>query len=87
MFPELIMPNQTLIKTGIRNLWNNSLKPKLEEYILTEASDSDITSTLDIWSDSTNQSFLGITIHFLIHYNIISYLIITYSYLLIHSIL
>ena len=84
MFPELIMPNQTLIKTGIRNLWNNSLKPKLEEYILTEASDSDITSTLDIWSDSTNQSFLGITNHFLII--IISYLIITYSYLIIYSI-
>ena len=65
MFPELIMPNKTLIKTGLRNLWNNILKPKLEEYISTEASDSDITSTLDIWSDDTNQSFLGVTIHFL----------------------
>lgn len=64
MFPELIMPNQTLIKTGIRNLWNNGLKPKLEEYISTEATNSDIVSTLDIWSDNTNQSFLGVTIHF-----------------------
>lgn len=66
MFPELIIPNKILIKTGALNLWNNILKPKLEEYISNEVSDnSNLTSTLDIWSDETNQSYLGVTIHFL----------------------
>jgi hypothetical protein len=65
MFPDLIQPNKNLIKFGAVNLWN-IIKPKLEEYISTHASDSnDITSTLDIWSDDGNQSFLGVTIHFL----------------------
>ena len=65
MFPDLVLPNKKLIQTGAVNLWNK-LKPKLEEYISTEASDpNDITSTLDIWSDDTNQAFLGVTIHFL----------------------
>lgn len=65
MFPDLVLPNKNLIKTGTVNLWN-TLKPKLEEYISSEASDpNDITSTLDIWSDDNNQSFLGVTIHFL----------------------
>jgi hypothetical protein len=65
MFPELVMPNKILIKTGARNLWNN-LKPKLEAYISTEASDPNyLSSTIDIWSDNVNQSFLGVTIHFL----------------------
>lgn len=65
MFPDLILPNKNLIKIGAVNLWN-IIKPKLEEYISTQASDSnDITSTLDIWSDDGNQSFLGVTIHFL----------------------
>jgi hypothetical protein len=62
MFPDLVEPNKNLIKTGAVNLWNK-LKPKLEEDIRTEA--TDITSTLDIWSDDVNQSFLGVTIHFL----------------------
>ena len=66
MFPELIMPNKTMIKTGARNLWDNILKPKLEEYVSNEVSDnSNLTSTLDIWSDDINQSYLGVTIHFL----------------------
>jgi hypothetical protein len=65
MFPDLIQPNKNLIKTGAVNLWN-IVKPKLDEYISTHASDpNDITSTLDIWSDDVNQSFLGVTIHFL----------------------
>ena len=65
MFPELVMPHKILIKTGARNLWNN-LKPKLEAYISTEASDPNyLSSTIDIWSDNVNQSFLGVTIHFL----------------------
>ena len=65
MFPDLILPNKNLIKTGTVNLWN-MVKPKLEQYIATEASEpNDICSSLDIWSDETNQSFLGVTIHFL----------------------
>lgn len=65
MFPDLIQPNKNLIKTGAVNLWN-IIKPKLEIYISTHASDSsNISSTLDIWSDDGNQSFLGVTIHFL----------------------
>jgi hypothetical protein len=47
MFPDLVEPNKNLIKTGAVNLWNK-LKPKLEEYISTEA--TDITSTLVVYS-------------------------------------
>lgn len=65
MFPDLNLPNKNLIKMGCLNLWN-MLKPKLQEYIESEASDpNNICSSLDIWSDDVNQSFLGVTIHFL----------------------
>lgn len=64
MFPDLIPANKNLIKNGCINLWN-MVKPKLQEYIQTEASDpNNICSSLDIWTDDVNQSFLGVTIHF-----------------------
>lgn len=60
LFPDLMPPNKNIIKNGCHNLWKEVLKPKLKEYLSKEASgEFDLVSTLDIWTDDSNQSYIG----------------------------
>lgn len=66
LFPDLLPPNKNIIKNGCHNLWKEVLKPKLKEYFAEEASgEFDLVSTLDIWTDDSNQSYIGVTAHFI----------------------